>query len=152
MFPLSGWILYHKGKRKKTSARHQQPHKNQEYPHKRKLPFLPNSAAADIVNTPDLKDNTDATERHCLQNLQRQGYLTGMNKKRRSQSLGLPLQCSSCNPGYNMENTAREDLSSLFGKSQGTMQSQVLGQQVNSEVYVSQGTDEVCGISEDKAL
>lgn len=51
-----------------------------------------------------------------------------------------------------MENTAREDLSSLFGKSQGTMQSQALGQQVNSEVYVSQGTDEVCGISEDKAL
>lgn len=51
-----------------------------------------------------------------------------------------------------MENMAREDLSSLFGKFQGTMQSQALGQQVNSGFYVSQGADEVCGISEDKAL
>lgn len=47
--------------KEKTSAQHQQPHKNQEYPHKRKLPFLPNSAAADTVNTYDLEDNTDAT-------------------------------------------------------------------------------------------
>lgn len=51
-----------------------------------------------------------------------------------------------------MENTAREDLSSLLGKSQGTMQSQTLGQQINSGFYVSQGADEVCEISEDKAL
>lgn len=32
------------------------------------------------------------------------------------------------------------------------MQSQALGQQVSSGFYVSQGTDKVCGISEDKAL
>lgn len=144
MFPLSGWILYHKGKRKKTSAQHQQPHKNQEYPHKRKLPFLPNSAAADTVNTPVQKDNTDAAECHCLQNLQGQGYLTGINKKK-IPSKGLPLQCSSCITAYKTENTAKEDLSSLFGKSQGTMHSQALGQQVNSSFYVSQGTDEARG-------
>lgn len=144
MFPLSGWILYHKGKRKKTSAQHQQPHKNQEYPHKRKLPFLPNSAAADTVNTPVQKDNTDAAECHCLQNLQGQGHPTGINKKK-IPSKGLPLQCSSCITAYKMENTAKEDLSSLFGKSQGTMHSQALGEQINSSFYVSQGTDEACG-------
>lgn len=94
MFPLSGWILYHKGKRKKTSARHQQPHKNQEYPHKRKLPFLPNSAAAHSVNIPDLKDNTDATECHCLQNLQRARISNGNEQKKKIPKPGTlsPMQ------------------------------------------------------------
>lgn len=82
MFPLSGWILYHKGKRKKPQPSTSSHTKIRNTHIKgRKLPFWPNSAAADTVSTHDLEDNTDAMECHCLQNLQRQWYVTGINKK-----------------------------------------------------------------------
>lgn len=81
-FPSQG-EYYTTRVKEKTSAQHQQPHKNQEYPHKRKLPFLPKSAAADTINTQDLEeDNSDAIQWQCLWNLQRQWCLSWKYPKR----------------------------------------------------------------------
>lgn len=150
-FPSQG-EYYTTRVKEKTSAQHQQPHKNQEYPHKRKLPFLPSSAAAATINTADLlgEDNSDATKWQWLQNMQRKRCLSWKILKEGFPKPWTPFSKAVLASLDTTRRTQSSDLSDLTGNSQGVMQSQASEWPVSSGFYVSQETDQVCRVSEEE--